>query len=650
MGNSKNENIIWIDKKRILFGGILGTLSFVLLSSKGLLKIGIMFWFLFLFMSIILYKCSSKNIKLCNMFIGIFSTIATVYLTQLLLNESMIALGVEKIILGALICGIFILLIYCITLNCRIAIVCSMFFSMVWTSANYFVYMFRGSEFIPADIFSLKTALNVVEEYKFEVNNPFLYAWILFLVFVFGYFGITNFKSENIIKDRFFVSGLLLMIIFIVGFTSRYLTPLHFLQSGSVENGYMLNFVLQLRETFVKRPSNYDVRNINDIAFKLNKVNNVRKTEYPDIFIIMDESFANLSVLGNEIVTNKEVMPFYNSLEENVIKGYALSSVIGGGTPNSEYEFLSGNTMAFLPQGSIVYQQYINDDTYSMISYLSNLGYYCSATHPYLSSGWKRTHVYEDLGFDEISFLDSYPQKKLLRTYVSDQEMFEQIMSSYENRIQSGKENQMTFGVTMQNHGGYDYNEIDFESQILLNGYKNKYYDAEQYLTLIHETDKALGYLVNRLSEIERPVVLVFFGDHLPSLSTEFCEEIHGGKFNTLDEQILRYKIPFMIWTNYDIDEKYMECTSLNYLSTYLYKTAGIPLPKYNEFLTEVEKKIPAINSQGYYSYTAQSFLPIAEAEGEEKDILNLYNQLEYNCLFDNKNRNNNLFPIRNKE
>lgn len=643
------KKVISVDKNRILLGGMFGIISLVSFSGRGLLKAGLIFGVLFAFLSIIHIKTNDKLTKFFNIFIGIASSIVTVYLTQLLLNESMLALGFGKVVLSSSICGIFILSIFSITLNSRISIVCGMLLSMIWTSVNYFVYMFRGSMLIPADFFSLETALNVVGEYQFEVDNPFLYAWTLLLVFIFGYFGIGNYKSENIIKNRVFAVGLLISLVLCVAFTTRYLTPLHFMRSGSVENGYMLNFVLQLRETFVKKPINYDVKNINDIDDKFNKDNNIEKNEYPDIFIIMDESFADLSVLGNKLFTNQEVIPFYNSLEENVIKGYALSSVIGGGTPNSEYEFLSGNTMAFLPQGSIVYQQYINNNAYSMISYLSNLGYYCSATHPYLSNGWERTLVYQKLGFDEVSFLESYPQKDLLRTYVSDREMFEQIINLYKERAQKSEVSQLIFGVTMQNHGGYDYNEADFKNEILLNGYSNKYSDAEQYLTLIHETDEALGYLVEKLSELERPVVLVFFGDHLPSLNMNFYEEIHGGKFGSLDEQMLRYKIPFLIWSNYDIDEKYMECTSLNYLSTYLYKTAGIPLPEYNKFLTEVEKEIPAINSQGYYSYTEQSFLPIKEAEKDEKAILNLYNQLEYNCLFDEKNRNNNLFPIRIK-
>ena len=278
---------------------------------------------------------------------------------------------------------------------------------------------------------------------------------------------------------------------------------------------------------------------------------------------------------------------------------------------------------------------------------MSKLGYYCRATHPYLSDGWERTKVYPDFGFDEISFIEDYPQKELIRDYVSDKEMFEEMLDTYkENKKQSGKR-QLTFGVTMQNHGSYDYEGNNFENEIILNGYTKNYSDVEQYLTLIHESDKALEYLIESLSQVDHPVLLLFFGDHLPNLDSDFYQEVHGGDFQTLDEQVLRYKVPFVIWTNYDIDEEFVECTSLNYLSTYLYKAASLPLPEYNLFLEKVEKQIPMINSQGYYSLSKQCFLSISDAEGEEKKLLNLYNQVEYNCMFDLENRNENLFPIK---
>ena len=89
----------------------------------------------------------------------------------------------------------------------------------------------------------------------------------------------------------------------------------------------------------------------------------------------------------------------------------------------------------------------------------------------------------------------------------------------------------------------------------------------------------------------------------------------------------------------------YVGLTSLNFLSNYVYEAAGLPLPAYNAFLKDVQKVIPAMNVFGYYSSAKNAFIPYEEAEGEEAEILNQYRILQYNSLFDDKNRSEIFFP-----
>lgn len=147
----------------------------------------------------------------------------------------------------------------------------------------------------------------------------------------------------------------------------------------------------------------------------------------------MNESFADLSVVG-DFETNTQVTPFMDSLSENTLKGYALSSVYGAKTPNSEWEFETGNSMAFLPDGSVVYQQYINDDPTSIVSNLKNIGYTTVAMHPYYATGWSRNKIYPHLGYDETYFIDDFDQTKILREYITDQELYDKIIDRYEKR------------------------------------------------------------------------------------------------------------------------------------------------------------------------------------------------------------------------
>lgn len=147
----------------------------------------------------------------------------------------------------------------------------------------------------------------------------------------------------------------------------------------------------------------------------------------------MNESFSDLSVLG-DLQTNMPLTPFIDSLKENTTKGYALSSVFGAKTPNSEWEFMSGNSMAFLPMGSVVYQQYISDTPTTIVSNLKDDGYTCIAMHPYYETGWSRNLVYPHIGFDEMHFIDYFDQTKILREYITDQELYDKIIRRYENR------------------------------------------------------------------------------------------------------------------------------------------------------------------------------------------------------------------------
>ena len=154
--------------------------------------------------------------------------------------------------------------------------------------------------------------------------------------------------------------------------------------------------------------------------------------EKPAIIVVMSESYADLSVVG-DFSTNIDVAPYFHSLKENTIHGYALSSVFGAKTPNSEWEFMTGNSMAFLPSGSVVYQQYISKTPTSIVSNLKNDGYTCVAMHPYYETGWSRNAVYPDLGFDETHFIDDFDQTKILREYITDRELYEKIIDRYES-------------------------------------------------------------------------------------------------------------------------------------------------------------------------------------------------------------------------
>ena len=263
--------------------------------------------------------------------------------------------------------------------------------------------------------------------------------------------------------------------------------------------------------------------------------------------------------------------------------------------------------------------------------------------HPYYLTGWSRNLVYPDMGFDEMYFLEHYDENEMVRRYISDEEYYNKIIERFENK--GGHEDLFIMSISMQNHGGYTEKYASFPENIqVLNG---TYEDANQYLSLLNETDKALEKFIGYFENVEEPVEIVYFGDHLPSLKSRFYKSLNGKGLSGLSLQQLQdlYTIPFFVWTNYDTEETEVEISSINYLATLALERAGLPLPAYNQFLAEMMDHVPAINSQGYYSVSAGKYKYLADAEGEEAEWINKYQILQYNNMFDLDKQSKLFFP-----
>ena len=276
--------------------------------------------------------------------------------------------------------------------------------------------------------------------------------------------------------------------------------------------------------------------------------------------------------------------------------------------------------MAFLPVGSIPYQQYIKRETPSLASYLKELGYATYAQHPYYASGWDRETVYPYLGFDHLSFIGDYESPKYIRKYVSDESSFSHIIDTCQKK-EAGKP-AFIFNVTMQNHGGYTDSYSNFTQDVSVIGIEN---DAlNQYLSLMKQTDKELEKFISYFAKEEEKTVVIFFGDHQPNDTIASPILAFNGKNSkklSEEEQTLRYQVPYVVWANFDIEEGTNKDTSLNYLSADVLQWVGVPTNNYQNFLLELQEKFPVISAVGN-----------ANRKDEE---LAVYQKLQYYQLFD---------------
>ena len=330
-------------------------------------------------------------------------------------------------------------------------------------------------------------------------------------------------------------------------------------------------------------------------------------------------------------------MPYFKSLNENTIKGNTYVSVLGGGTPNSEWEFLTNNTMGFMPHNTVPYQQYIKVPSYSLATILKSQGYIAQAIHPWYGAGYRRNAIYPLLGFDSFNSLETLNNLDHIRRFPSDLSTYKTIIEQFENKNKNEKI--FNFTVSMQNHSGYDVK--DYDSSIFLTDIENCP-RVEQYLSLMKESDSALEYLINYFKNYDEKTIILLFGDHQPSyLEEEFWQNI----MEDPDNLTSRYITPFMLWANYDIEEKYIEKISLNYLSILLLEVSELKTTPYMDFLKPIQEQLPVITGNGYMDNEGNYYT--FNDNNKYSEILNKYQLVQYNNVFDNKNTVNSFFEIK---
>ena len=522
----------------------------------------------------------------------------------------------------------------------KTALITETIFFMIYGLANFYVLSFRSAPIMPWDIYSLKTAASVSDNFSYALGKETIYVLIGFLILILLEWQTTLKISK---KWQIRVGGILASLCVLFGFVhmlhqdstvtrfklyDKLFTP----SVMSKRDGTAVAFLMELEYLTIDKPDNYNAKTAKELLASYTQDTSLTPEKTPNIIVIMNEAFSDLSVLG-DFETNEDYMPFVHSLmkegTENTISGYLNVSVLGGNTANTEFEFLTGNTMAFLPQGSVAYQQYVHGELPTMVSLLRDYGYETVAMHPYNSTGWERNTVYPDFGFQECYFIRDWTNPEKIRKYVSDRACYEKIIEQYEAK--DANTPLFVFNVTMQNHSSYSEEFDNFKPDITVNGTNSKV--LPNYLSLMKISDEASQELISYFSAEEEETIIVFFGDHQPTDSVASPVWKLNGKSTstlTIDDEALRYKVPFFIWANYDIEEAVNVETSPNFLGNKVLETAGIPLSDYRNFLADLEESYPVISSIRAEDANGNSY----EIK-EVKDELNDYAILQYFYLLD---------------
>ena len=508
----------------------------------------------------------------------------------------------------------------------------------------------RGMPLLPWDVSMAKEALSVAGNYEIAVSLPEIAALLIAVgVSILLFFLAKATKKGFCILQRL-VTGIVicLCMVFYVytGFVQNVseesdITYRTFKVEDQYEaRGFVPAFLEYL--SYVNpadKPQKYNETTMDTISAKYadgSAAGETQQTETPNIIAIMSESFWDASRL-NTIKLDEPLLPVYENLKKEGMYGELFSHVLNGGTVVSEFEFLTGFSGEFFPSDYMVYGNYLKKDFYSAVGILKNQGYATMAFHPYTSSNYNRENAYLKMGFDQRFFEDSFEDTKIIRNYISDESMYKKMISEYENRTDKTQPVFM-FGVTMQNHGGYWKDSIYEEKKV---GFSTDVYGEvatdclEDQLTGLHESDRALGELVDYFRTADQNTIIIYFGDHVSDAGPKNDRALEKSSWNEdeLEYDYETHKVPFLVWSNYNNNSEDAGIMEMGELLPTVFEKYNIKSTEFWNYLLTLKNCYSAADSSIVISKD-QTYRDIAEMSEEEAAMHEEYKLLQYDYIF----------------
>ncbi|MFI0848987.1 LTA synthase family protein [Mesorhizobium sp. IMUNJ 23232] len=409
-------------------------------------------------------------------------------------------------------------------------------------------------------------------------------------------------------------------------------------------NGFAIAFALNVPMAKVAAPKDYSEDAMKAIlGQKLAPV--VVPQDRPDIIMVMSESFWDPTLLPKTTIT-PDPIPTVRALQS----GHMLSPEFGGMTANVEFEALTGFSNAFLPYGSIPYQQYVRTPMPSLAKFLKSEGYDTRAFHPYAGWFWNRATVYRDFGFDRFLSEETLPVLDKRGPLAADTAFVEEIIENADRASRPF----FYFAVTLQGHGPYEPNRypdstLDVKSPIseISRG------SLKTYATGAADADKSLAELIDWAKKRERHTVIAFFGDHLPPLGpvyteTGFMNDVVADRNAPVETLAAEHETPLVVWSNRIGALKGVGSISPAFLPLHLMRTAGFSHPYYTGFLGEVYDRYSAVDRNMLVARTGAPTPNWARAETVDP-LIRDFRCLQYDLIFGKRFGEAEFFPESQK-
>jgi len=317
---------------------------------------------------------------------------------------------------------------------------------------------------------------------------------------------------------------------------------------GYQEYGFVYSFAASVVDTGMSEPDHYSEETITAINDSVETEETSIDTEdLPNIIFVQLETFIDPYEL-NFLEYSEDPIPNFHSLMENYTSGYLTVPVVGAGTANTEFEVLTGMGIQFFGLGEYPYKTILKETTCeSVANDLAELGYSTHAIHNNSGNFYSRATIFSQMGFD------SYTSKELMNiTEYNENETWPTdgiLVEETEKALDSTEDqSDFVFTITVQSHGSYPTTQVFEDPVIEVTGgeTEEEHYQWEYYINELYEVDEFIGDLIAMLEDRDEKTIVVFYGDHLPTMGLE-DEDMNNGSI---------YQTTYATWNNFGLEEE----------------------------------------------------------------------------------------------
>ena len=433
-------------------------------------------------------------------------------------------------------------------------------FWLILSLINCVVLCFRTTPFSAIDFSIVINMLGIIDIY---LN---IFQLVLIIIGAIGFIALLVLiyrKSPSIKVDivrcfAFFICVCVLLAV--SGFAGRSTKLLERklpnLNQAYKDYGFAYCFSLSIFDTGIQQPPEYTFETVDDMLSAINNDTNIPPVDMPNIIYVQLESFFDVNRASNLTLT-EDPIPNFTKLKNNYPHGYITVSSIGGGTANTEFEILTGMNLDHFGPGEYPYKTILKQQTCESPAFtLKNYGYTSHAIHNHTATFYDRFQVYPMLGFDTFIPMEMmHGVETNALGWEKDAILTQQIIDC----LESTDKQDFIFTVSVQAHGKYPdellISNTEIELELQNNTAAENKAQYKYYVEQLHETDKFVGELIEKLTEIDEPTVVLFYGDHFPTIYLEE-DKLDGTKYQT----------DYAIWSNYEIyaENKDLMCYQLS--------------------------------------------------------------------------------------